>query len=79
MKDYLRSVYGVDVVHVRSAVFQAKIKRRETRNPYTNGQIYRPPSIKKMTVELVEPFVWPEPEEETTPYATYLACMRVIN
>jgi large subunit ribosomal protein L23 len=68
MKDYLRSVYGVEVLHVRSAVFQAQVKRRETKSKYSNGQLYRPTSTKRMTVELVNPFVWPEVEEDLTPY-----------
>lgn len=66
MKDYLRSVYGVEVLHVRSAVRQAPVRRRDTKR-FSNGQLYRPASTKKMIVELVNPFVWPDVEEDLTP------------
>lgn len=79
MKDYLRSVYGVDVLHVRSAVFQARVQRRPTKSKYTNGQLYRPSSTKKMTVELVDPFVWPEVEEDLAPYVEPQRLMIFIN
>jgi large subunit ribosomal protein L23 len=78
LKDYLRSAYGVDVIHVRSNVTQAKVARKETSSPYTAGQLYRPASKKKMTVELVEPFVWPDPEEDLSPYAILSPC-RLVN
>jgi len=79
MKDYLRSVYGVDVLHVRSAVFQARVQRRAAKSKFTNGQLYRPSSTKKMTVELVDPFVWPEVEEDLTPYVEFRRRMIFMN
>lgn len=67
MKDYLRSVYGVEVLHVRSTVSQASVRRRDTKSKFSNGQLHRPQSTKKMIVELVNPFVWPDVEEDLTP------------
>jgi len=69
IKTYLKSVYNVDVIHVRSAVFQAQMKRERAVSPYAQGKRYRPRSKKKMTVELVDPFVWPE---QVTDFSAYV-------
>ena len=52
------------VLHVRSYVVQGKVTRSDVLSygvfPTSPGPIKRQPNKKKMTVELVEPFVWPE-------------------
>ena len=60
MKSFLREAYNVETIHIRSTVIQGKVKRQQTGNPKSQGPLYREPSTKKMTVELVEPFIWPE-------------------
>lgn len=59
MKGYLKQVYNVDVVHVRSYTTPALVMRDRPSNPYTYGSAYRAPSEKRMLVQLVEPFEWP--------------------
>lgn len=70
-KNYLKNVYNVDVIHIRSYVEQMRVKRQERRSilgfDKGNGRLYRPPSIKRMTVELVDPFVYPEEVEDLSP------------
>jgi large subunit ribosomal protein L23 len=60
MKSFLKEAYNVETIHIRSTVIQGKVKRRPGGNPKSQGPLYREPSTKKMTVELVEPFTWPE-------------------
>jgi ribosomal protein L23 len=71
-KSYLKNVYNVDVLHVRSYVQQQKVRREERQiGKFTRqgqGRLYRPPARKKMTVELVDPFVYPEEEKDLAPY-----------
>ena len=72
MKDYLKRVYGVSILHVRSYVQQQKVYREQVPsrgyNSVRPGRLLRPMSKKKMTVELEEPFVWPEEVEDYSPY-----------
>lgn len=72
MKSYLRSVYKTEVLHVRSVVLQSKVERsRDSGRGMKNegqGRMRRPASKKKMTVELVKPFVWPEPVQDLSPW-----------
>jgi hypothetical protein len=62
-QSYLKNVYNVDVVHVRSHVTPSK---KESRDPSKGGKggAYRTPSQKFMTVQLEEPFEWPEEIKE---------------
>lgn len=61
LKDYLASLYGVPVVHIRSYLMPSKISFRTNRAPPgRKGAAYRTTIKKKMTVQLVEPFYWPE-------------------
>ena len=60
IKDYLKRLYGVDVLKVRSYVEQQKVTREQPRGRDGYGPLRRPMSRKKMTVELKDPFVWPE-------------------
>jgi large subunit ribosomal protein L23 len=61
LRDYLWNCYGIPVSSVRSYIQLQKIEqgkpgaRRPTPRKWT-----RPKSIKKMTVEMDSPFVWPE-------------------
>lgn len=68
-KSYLKNVYNVDVLHIRSYVQQQKVQQRETVGSTTTtlGKVYRPASRKKMTVELVDPFVFPEEVKDLSP------------
>jgi ribosomal protein L23 len=71
-KSYLKNVYNVDVLHIRSYVQQQQVRREERQiGKFTRqgqGRLYRPPARKKMTVELVDPFVYPEEETDLAPY-----------
>lgn len=60
LQAYLKNVYNVDVLHIRSVVVQQKVDRKQPVSQYTQGPLYRPASIKKMTVQLAKPFVYPE-------------------
>ena len=68
MKDYMRRVYNVDVIRVRSYIEQQKVtrERRDGRPGY--GPLRRPQSKKRMTIEMTEPFVWPDPPKDMSPY-----------
>jgi large subunit ribosomal protein L23 len=68
-KSYLKNVYNVDVLHIRSYVQQAKVKRNELDGRRQgHGSYFRPPARKKMTVELVDPFIFPEQAKDLSPY-----------
>jgi large subunit ribosomal protein L23 len=71
-KNYLKNVYNVDVLHIRSYVQQQKVQREERLvgkfNTQQQGKLYRPQARKKMTVELVDPFVYPEEVKDLSPY-----------
>ncbi|KAK5059766.1 hypothetical protein LTR84_009649 [Exophiala bonariae] len=60
MRDYLKSVYNVDILHIRSTIIQAKVKQIPTMSKVGRGYWARPASRKKMTVLLAKPFVYPE-------------------
>lgn len=68
LKDYLKRLYNVDTLKIRSYVEQQRITR-ESKSPLgIAGPIRRPKSKKRMIVELVEPFVWPPAPEDSSPY-----------
>lgn len=69
MRDYLWNAYGVPVRAVRSFIQQQKIRqdKPDATRPRPR-RWYRPRSIKKMTVELEQPFGWPEEPKDYTPY-----------
>jgi Ribosomal protein L23 len=60
MKSYLKNVYDVDIVHVRSSVTWGKKDHRQAYRPGGTGDAFRHASKKRMTVQLAEPFEWPE-------------------
>ncbi|EEP80384.1 conserved hypothetical protein [Uncinocarpus reesii 1704] len=68
LKDYLKRVYNVDVIKVRSYVEQQKVTRERPMGKEGYGPLRRPMSKKKMTVELTEPFVWPEEPTDYSPW-----------
>lgn len=72
MRDYLRRLYGVETLRIRSYVEQQKVTRLD-RSGKGLGPLRRPLSKKKMTVEMTEPFVWPDPPEDMSPYVLSLS------
>jgi large subunit ribosomal protein L23 len=60
LRDYLFHAYNVEVNGVRSFINQPAPRRKAGR-----GKWYRPRAQKMMIVELVKPFVWPEPPAES--------------
>ncbi|KAL3472103.1 hypothetical protein BJX99DRAFT_236107 [Aspergillus californicus] len=67
MRDYLQRLYGVNVLAVRSYVEQQKVTRlRPDGRGY--GKVRRPRSKKRMTVEMHEPFVWPDAPGDMAPW-----------
>jgi ribosomal protein L23 len=69
MKDYLKSLYNVDVVDVRSFVYQlSKRKQGKDLKRIRRRKLYRPMSLKRMTVQLVDAFEWPKEPEDFSEY-----------
>ncbi|WEW60947.1 mitochondrial 54S ribosomal protein YmL41 [Emydomyces testavorans] len=68
MKDYLKRLYNVDVIKVRSYVEQQKVTRERPMGKQGYGPLRRPMAKKKMTVEMIEPFVWPEAPTDFSPW-----------
>jgi large subunit ribosomal protein L23 len=76
IRDYLFHAYNVRINGVRSYV---KLQRVTQGKPFKVGtedysrpqykRWHRPPSIKKMTVELERPFVWPEALEDMSDFS----------
>ena len=64
LRAYLKDVYNVDVLHIRSVVIQSKIDRLKG----GRGMWFRRASSKKMTVQLAKPFVYPEEVADLNPY-----------
>lgn len=67
MRDYLERVYGVGVISVRSYVEQLPITRL-TRDGRNIGPWRRQLPEKRMTVELRDPFIWPDEPTDLTEY-----------
>ncbi|KAK7707257.1 mitochondrial 54S ribosomal protein YmL41 [Botryosphaeria dothidea] len=69
LRDYLWHAYGIKCTNIRSFVQQQKMRQDDpARKRPMSRRWYRGPSIKKMTVEMDRPFVWPEDPEDWTPY-----------
>jgi large subunit ribosomal protein L23 len=61
LRDYLWNCYGVSVLSVRSYIQMQKVRQGKPGDKVVNPRRwFRPRSIKKMTVEMDKPFVWPE-------------------
>ncbi|KAL3464235.1 hypothetical protein BJX64DRAFT_255265 [Aspergillus heterothallicus] len=67
LRDYLQRLYGVGVLRIRSYVEQMKVTRMK-RHGHGYGQLRRPRSKKRMTVEMKDPFVWPEAPADMSPW-----------
>ncbi|KAJ5690290.1 54S ribosomal protein [Penicillium macrosclerotiorum] len=67
MRDYLENLYGVGVVSVRSYIEQQPITRI-ARDGRSLGPWRRPQAQKRMTVELREPFIFPEEPTDLSPW-----------
>ncbi|CAM1511627.1 Fc.00g091400.m01.CDS01 [Cosmosporella sp. VM-42] len=72
LRDYLWNLYNVEVTKVRSYVKQQPLTQK---NSYSRSW-YRPQPLKIMTVELSQPFTWPELPEDKTPWSNQLWQMR---
>ncbi|KAJ6780660.1 hypothetical protein PWT90_01320 [Aphanocladium album] len=72
LRDYLWNLYNVEVTKVRSYVKGQPLTDR----PNRPGSTYRPQSLKIMTVELAQPFQWPEVPENREPWNPELFEMR---
>ncbi|TVY25331.1 54S ribosomal protein, mitochondrial [Lachnellula hyalina] len=61
LRDYMWNVYGVPVRGVRSYIQQQKLRQDKpgAKRPAPR-RWFRPRSIKKMMIEMEQPFVWPE-------------------
>lgn len=68
MRNYMRNVYNVEALRIRSYVQQQKVtrERRDGRQGY--GPLRRPKSLKRMTIEMEDPFVWPEHPKDQSPW-----------
>jgi large subunit ribosomal protein L23 len=69
MRDYMKRVYNVKVLSVRSYIEQQKVTRERKDGRPGHGPLRRPKSKKKMTIEMTQPFVWPEAPKDMSPYA----------
>lgn len=67
LRSYLWHLYGVGTLSIRSYV-QAQPITRISRDNKGFGPWRRPKSQKRMTVELKEPFVYPQEPKDLTPY-----------
>lgn len=64
MRDYLYHAYNVRTLSIRSFVEQQPVRQgRPNAIKPTFKRWFRPRAIKKMTVELEQPFVWPKAPE----------------
>lgn len=55
LRDYLFHVYGLRAMNVTTQLLHAKYTRINPISPRFRG-----PQVKKMTVDMAEPFIWPE-------------------
>ncbi|OCL01510.1 hypothetical protein AOQ84DRAFT_350555 [Glonium stellatum] len=64
LRDYLYHVYNVKSMNIRTYIQQQKVQqdRPGVKAPQPR-RWFRPRAIKKMTVEMDKPFVWPEQPE----------------
>ncbi len=74
IRDYLYHAYGVTVLSVRSFVQQQKVRhdKPDAERPRPR-RWFRPRAIKRMTVEMERPFVWPEEPEDFEASVLFLA------
>jgi len=70
LRDYLHNAYNIEVLNVRSFITQQRIERHKP--GFQTSRYYRPKSIKKMTVQLLKPFVYPEEPQDLSPWDNML-------
>jgi len=70
IRDYLWHAYNIRCLSVRSFIKQAPVQMGKPgiSKPQLN-RWYRPKASKKMTVEMDQPFVWPEEPEDYSPWS----------
>lgn len=56
LRDYLYHLYGLRALNVTTQLLWGRWTRETAISPR-----YRLPQVKKMTIEMADPFVWPEP------------------
>jgi large subunit ribosomal protein L23 len=72
LRDYLYNAYGIEVRGVRSYIQQQKLTQgKPNALRQTPRQWFRPRSVKRMTVEMVKPFVWPEEPTDLSEYVLF--------
>jgi large subunit ribosomal protein L23 len=59
LKSYLQNLYDVETLHIRSFVVHQKVQRTNPLKKFQIGSLYQPTFKKKMTVQLMQPFMWP--------------------
>lgn len=71
LRDYLLHLYGVRTLAVRSFIKQlpiTRVRKGSVRDVPGRRRLYRPRSLKRMTVELDRPFVWPAVPDDLEPW-----------
>ncbi|WPH04612.1 Hypothetical protein R9X50_00750400 [Acrodontium crateriforme] len=63
LRDYLYHAYNVETTGIRSYVRQSRVQQGRPGGRFIQNRWHRPRATKHMTVDLVEPFVWPEGPE----------------
>lgn len=64
MKDYLYHLYNTEVLSIRSYVLGVPRSRRNIRGPVELNKRFK----KRMIVELIDPFIYPEEVTDKTPW-----------
>lgn len=68
LRDYLFNIYGLRAMNVTTQLLHARYTRSTPASPR-----YRGPQIKKMTIDMAEPFIWPEEPEDKSAWNTEFA------
>ncbi|KAF3901492.1 hypothetical protein ABW20_dc0103861 [Dactylellina cionopaga] len=69
LKNYLRNAYGVNVLGVRSSIRQQPVEVEQ--HGKTRRYVRKRPE-KRMTIEMAEPFVWPEAPKDLSKFDNQL-------
>lgn len=64
LKAYLKDLYNVDTVHIRSWVTHVRPVRQDALNKFSLAAYKQSPAKKEMIAQLVDPFVWPVAPED---------------
>ncbi|KAH3900304.1 related to 54S ribosomal protein L41, mitochondrial [Saccharomycodes ludwigii] len=68
LRDYLYHVYGLRAFNITTQLLNARYVRSNVVSPR-----YRGPQIKKMTIEMDKPFIWPEEPVKNDPWLDYVS------